>query len=57
MWAIGFSHSDKRGLGTVPSQLQAQIQQLSTSEVEALGEALLDFSTTQDLAAWLQAHQ
>ncbi|MBD2513495.1 Rpn family recombination-promoting nuclease/putative transposase [Nostoc sp. FACHB-973] len=46
-----------RRLGTVPSQLQAQIQQLSTSEVEALGEALLDFSTTQDLAAWLQADQ
>lgn len=46
-----------RRLGTVPSQLQAQIQQLSTSDVEALGEALLDFSTTQDLVAWLQAHQ
>ncbi|MDZ8028468.1 MAG: DUF4351 domain-containing protein [Nostoc sp. SerVER01] len=46
-----------RRLGIVPSQLQAQIQQLSTSDVEALGEALLDFSTTQDLVAWLQAHQ
>jgi len=46
-----------RRLGTLPPQLRSQIQQLSTVQVEALGEALLDFSTTQDLVAWLQAHQ
>ncbi|WP_341526728.1 DUF4351 domain-containing protein [Nostoc sp. UHCC 0302] len=46
-----------RRLGQVPPQLQAQIQQLSSSQVEALGEALLDFSTTQDLVAWLQTQQ
>ncbi|MBD1928713.1 DUF4351 domain-containing protein [Trichocoleus sp. FACHB-90] len=46
-----------RRLGTLPPQLRSQIQQLSTVQVEALGEALLDFSTTQDLVAWLQNHQ
>jgi predicted transposase YdaD len=46
-----------RRLGTLPPQLRSQIQQLSTVQVEALGEALLDFSTTQDLVAWLQAYQ
>jgi predicted transposase YdaD len=46
-----------RRLGQVPPQLQAQIQQLSSSQVEALGEALLDFSTTEDLVAWLQTQQ
>lgn len=46
-----------RRLGTVSPQLQAQIQQLSSIQVEALGEALLDFSTTQDLVAWLRSHQ
>ena len=46
-----------RRLGMVPPELQAQIQQLSSVQVETLGEALLDFSTTQDLVAWLQAHQ
>lgn len=42
-----------RRLGAVPPQLQTQIQQLSTPQLEALGEALLDFSSTQDLVAWL----
>lgn len=43
-----------RRLGSVPPQLRSQIQQLSTTQLEALGEALLDFSSTQDLVAWLQ---
>ena len=46
-----------RRLGSVPPQLRSQIQQLSTTQVEALGEALLDFSSTQDLVDWLQTHQ
>ena len=46
-----------RRLGTVPPQLRSQIQQLSTNQIEDLGEALLDFSSTQDLVAWLQTHQ
>ena len=46
-----------RRLGSVPPQLRSQIQQLSTTQVEDLGEALLDFSSTQDLVDWLQTHQ
>ncbi|MBD6619362.1 DUF4351 domain-containing protein [Komarekiella sp. 'clone 1'] len=46
-----------RRLGTVSPELQAQIQQLSSVQLEALSEALLDFSTTEDLIAWLQVHQ
>lgn len=42
-----------RRLGSIPPQLRSQIQQLSTTQLEALGEALLDFSSTQDLVAWL----
>ncbi|MEN9252827.1 MAG: DUF4351 domain-containing protein [Thermostichales cyanobacterium BF3_bins_165] len=29
------------------------MQSLSVSELEALGEALLDFSSLEDLAAWI----
>lgn len=43
-----------RRLGTVEPELRSQIQQLSSVQVEELGEALWDFSTTEDLIAWLQ---
>ncbi len=46
-----------RRLGQVESQWQSQMQQLSSTQLEALADALLDFSTTADLVAWLQAHQ
>jgi len=45
-----------RRLGTVDLALQAQIQQLSVEQLEALAEALLDFAEPGDLAAWLEAH-
>jgi predicted transposase/invertase (TIGR01784 family) len=45
-----------RRLGTVEPQVESQIQQLSTAQLEELAEALLDFSTTRDLANWLQNH-
>ncbi len=32
----------------------AKIQSLSLEQLEALGEALLDFSTLADLEGWLQ---
>jgi hypothetical protein len=38
----------------VAPQLQAQIQELATSQLEELGVALLDFDNPSDLAAWLQ---
>ncbi|MBD2099502.1 Rpn family recombination-promoting nuclease/putative transposase [Leptolyngbya sp. FACHB-261] len=44
-----------RQLGSLPPDLQAQIQQLSLARLEALGEALLDFSTLEDLSSWLRA--
>ncbi len=45
-----------RRFGSI-SNAQAQIQALSLPQIEALGEALLDFSTPDDLANWLQANQ
>jgi predicted transposase YdaD len=46
-----------RRLGTVEPELEAQIRELATQELEELGEALLDFSEPADLALWLQARQ
>ncbi|MBV8887827.1 MAG: DUF4351 domain-containing protein, partial [Chroococcidiopsidaceae cyanobacterium CP_BM_RX_35] len=43
-------------LGQLTPELRAQIQTLSVTQLEELGEALLDFSTIQDLMNWLQAH-
>ncbi|MEN9266801.1 MAG: DUF4351 domain-containing protein [Thermostichales cyanobacterium BF4_bins_65] len=42
-----------RKLGSLPPEIQSRIQSLSVSELEALGEALLDFSSLEDLAAWI----
>ncbi len=47
----------KRRLGSLEPQLQEQIQQLSSAQVEELAEALLEFSSSADLVAWLQSHQ
>lgn len=44
----------ERRLSQLPSELRSQIQQLSISQLESLGEALLDFSSKQDLVDWLQ---
>ena len=44
----------RRRFGTLDPQQEARIQALSVTELEALGEALLDFQTVADLAAWLQ---
>ncbi|NEO28358.1 MAG: DUF4351 domain-containing protein, partial [Kamptonema sp. SIO4C4] len=43
----------KRRLGELSPQLEAQIQQLSVDQIEALGEALLDFQNEADLVNWL----
>jgi len=42
-----------RRLGSVPEQFSAQIQQLTVSQLEDLGEALLDFTSLIDLENWL----
>jgi predicted transposase YdaD len=44
-----------RRIGDVSPDLQAQIQSLSLSQLESLGEALLDFSQPSDLVDWLKS--
>jgi len=46
-----------RQIGSLTPEIQAQIQTLSISQLEDLGEALLDFSQSTDLTLWLQNHQ
>ena len=43
----------KRKLGEINLSLETKIMQLSIDNVEALGEALFDFSTVEDLINWL----
>jgi Domain of unknown function (DUF4351) len=43
-------------IGDVAPEVRSQIQSLSLSQLEALGEALLDFSELNDLMNWLQLH-
>jgi predicted transposase/invertase (TIGR01784 family) len=46
-----------RRVGDVSPELQSQIQSLSLYQLEALADALLDFSTLIDLRTWLQTSQ
>jgi len=46
-----------RQIGDISPKLRSQIQSLSLDQLEALGEALLDFSESADLVNWLQDHQ
>jgi predicted transposase YdaD len=46
-----------RRIGTLEPEVEAQIRELTTQELEELGEALLDFSELADFTAWLQARQ
>ncbi|NET60775.1 MAG: Rpn family recombination-promoting nuclease/putative transposase [Symploca sp. SIO2E6] len=43
-----------RKVGQLPPKLESQIKTLSLDKLEELAEALLDFSTLDDLSAWLQ---
>ncbi len=43
-----------RRLGEISPQLKGRIENLSTSDIENLGEALLDFSSVADLEAWFE---
>ncbi|QLE58895.1 DUF4351 domain-containing protein [Nostoc sp. TCL26-01] len=45
-----------RRLGNIDVSLIEQIQKLSIAQLEALGEALLDFATITDLESWLSHH-
>ena len=44
----------RRRFGTLTPAQETRIQALSVTDLEALGEALLDFQTAVDLTAWLQ---
>lgn len=44
-----------RRLGALPESTQARLATLSLLQLEALGEALLDFTASTDLDTWLQA--
>jgi predicted transposase/invertase (TIGR01784 family) len=46
-----------RRIGSIAPALQIQVQALSLSHLEALGEALLDFSEPADLVKWLGKNQ
>ena len=43
-----------RKIGELAPQLDEQIRGLSIVQLEDLGEALLDFSTVDDLVTWLR---
>jgi len=46
-----------RKVGALSAELQTQIQALPRTQLEELGEALLDFDGLADLVHWLQTHQ
>jgi predicted transposase YdaD len=43
-----------RKVGELPAAILSQVQGLTLPQIEALGEALLDFSSLNDLQAWLE---
>ena len=47
----------RRRFGAVDAVQVARIQRLPLEQAEVLAEALLDFQTPADLAAWLAAHE
>jgi len=46
-----------RRFGDIPSSIQTQIEELEIEETEALAEALLDFTSIDDLQRWLQQNE
>jgi predicted transposase YdaD len=46
-----------RRIGLVTPELQERLKQLSTTQLEDLAEALSDFSSVEDLLAWLKGQQ
>jgi len=46
-----------RRVGELPSAVRLQVESLALPELEALGEALLDFSVIADLETWLGQHR
>lgn len=47
----------QRRVGELPEEVRFRIQTLSLTQLETLGEALLDFTAIDDLLNWLEANQ
>jgi hypothetical protein len=47
----------KRRVGDVSTDLEEMVKALSVERLEALGEALLDFTQVGDLMAWLERNK
>jgi Domain of unknown function (DUF4351) len=47
----------QRRLGQLSPTVRTQIESLTLAQIEALGEALLDFTGADDLSRWLQQNQ
>jgi predicted transposase YdaD len=47
----------KRRVGNISIDLEARIKTLPLTQLEELGEALLDFSQMSDLVAWFDANR
>jgi predicted transposase/invertase (TIGR01784 family) len=45
-----------RRVGTITPEVEAQVRRLSLTQLDNLGEALLDFSLAADLDSWLKLH-
>jgi hypothetical protein len=45
-----------RRVGTIAPEVEAQVRRLSLTQLDNLGEALLDFSLAADLDGWLKLH-
>jgi predicted transposase YdaD len=45
-----------RRIGMIAPNIESKISMLSVSQLESLGEALLDFSSAADLDEWLRSH-
>ena len=43
-----------RRVGAIEPELRSRLQQLSSTQLEELAEALLDFTTKADLVSWLE---
>jgi hypothetical protein len=41
-------------VGELPQDIRSSVELLSIDRLEALGEALLDFNSLQDLQNWLE---
>lgn len=46
----------RRRCGDLPAALQERVHRLSTSQLEELADALLDFTSIADAESWIDAH-